>query len=221
MKALSMSFLAIAGMVVTSAAATAQVELTGHAECCVPESAAPACAAPSMDYGCTADGCANNCIGYSSCNWSSGCNSCNNFFGGGCLNSGACQSGNCLFGNCNGIGCPAFQFGNCGPGNGCMTNSCLSNSLIGRCCGTKAYPDSGWAPPAHLPVNRDRIWYGSYYPQAFYGSPGGGFVASYPQVYQPTDTTQLGYYYANVPTWQSRPGMIPSVPVPSQFHARV
>ncbi len=135
----------------------------------------------------------------------------------------ACGHG-CNHGMCAGLSydkhsnCP---MGMCASSNGCMTNSCLSNTCVGRFCATKAFPDSGWAPPARLPVNRDRIWYGNYLPQAAYGNQGGGFIANYPQVYQPTDTTQLGYYYANVPTWQSRPGMIPPVPNPAEFHSRV
>ncbi len=91
---------------------------------------------------------------------------------------------------------------------------------VANCLTTKAYPDSGWAPPTHYPVNYDGAWYGAYQPQAYYGSPGGGFVANYPAVYQPNDTTQLGYSYHKVPTWQSRPGMIPPVPRPGNFHSR-
>jgi hypothetical protein len=72
-----------------------------------------------------------------------------------------------------------------------------------------------------MPVNYDGAWYGSYLPQHAYGTPGGGFIANYPTVYQPTDTTQLGYYYNKVPTWQSRSDMIPGVPYPGNFHARV
>ncbi|MFN9721160.1 MAG: hypothetical protein ACK58L_20880, partial [Planctomycetota bacterium] len=32
---------------------------------------------------------------------------------------------------------------------------------------------------------------------------------------------QLGYYYAKVPTWQSRPDLVPPAPVPSNFHHRI
>ena len=112
----------------------------------------------------------------------------------------------------------------CDTGHGIsrVWTDCGSNdSCLGRCCATKAYPDSGWAPPVRLPVNYDSAWYAAYHPQAFYGNPGGGFVANYPTVYQPTDTTQLGYYYHNVPTWQSRPGMIPPTPRPIDYHARM
>ena len=101
------------------------------------------------------------------------------------------------------------------------TRPLFPNSCAAKCCATKAYPDAGWNPPAHLPVNYDGAWYGSYLPQHAYGSPGGGFIANYPTVYQPTDTTQLGYYYNKVPTWQSRSDMIPPVPYPGNYHARV
>ncbi len=127
--------------------------------------------------------------------------------GGQCESTGACWT-------CDGSG--ACSSGNCHAGQGCHSQGCL-----GRLCAGKGYPDAGWAPPARLPVNRDRVWYHTWHPQAFYGNQGGGFIANYPQVYQPSDTTQLGYSYQIVPTWQSRPGMIPPVPNPSAFHSRV
>lgn len=87
-------------------------------------------------------------------------------------------------------------------------------------CRTKAFPDKGWNPPAMLPINRDGIWYHNYWPQAWYGNRGGGFISDVPMVYQPTDTTQLGYSYAKVPTWTSA-NMIPPAPCPAHYHARV
>ncbi len=127
-------------------------------------------------------------------------------------------AGQCDFadGACYTDGSGACCSGNCHAGHGCRSHGCL-----GCLCAGKGYQDAGWAPPARLPVNRDRIWYHTWHPQAFYGSQGGGFIANYPQVYQPSDTTQLGYSYQTVPTWQSRPGMIPLVPNPSDFHSRV
>ena len=101
------------------------------------------------------------------------------------------------------------------------TRPLFPNSCAAKCCATKAFPDAGWNPPTHMPVNYDGAWYGSYLPDHAYGTPGGGFIANYPTVYQPTDTTQLGYYYNKVPTWQSRSDMIPGVPHPSDYHARV
>lgn len=101
------------------------------------------------------------------------------------------------------------------------TRPLFPGSCAARCCATKSFPDAGWNPPAHMPVNYDGAWYGSYVPQNAYGTPGGGFIANYPTVYQPTDTTQLGYYYNKVPTWQTRTDMIPPTPNPDDFHSRI
>jgi hypothetical protein len=47
--------------------------------------------------------------------------------------------------------------------------------------------------------------YAAWQPQEAYTLSGRGRLpALYPTVYQPTDTTQLGYYYNYVPTWQPR-----------------
>ncbi len=112
---------------------------------------------------------------------------------------------------CDGGGSSACSF---------WTRPLFPNSCAAKCCATKAYPDAGWTPPARLPVNYDGAWYGAYVPQHAYGTPGGGFVANYPTVYQPTDTTQMGYYYHKVPTWQTRNDKIPGIPRPSDFHTR-
>lgn len=91
------------------------------------------------------------------------------------------------------------------------------------CCLSRVrlYPDTCWNPPVNLPVNHNWAWYGLSAPQAPYGAPGGGFIAQHPSVYQPTDTTQLGYYYHKVPTWQPQPGRLPGVPNPAMFHSRI
>jgi hypothetical protein len=102
----------------------------------------------------------------------------------------------------------------CQSGSACETPGCCL-------CRIRLYPDACWNPPVNLPVNHNWAWYGLSAPQAPYGAPGGGFIAQYPGVYQPTDTTQLGYYYHKVPTWQSQPGRLPAAPVPSHFHSRM
>ena len=134
---------------------------------------------------------------------------------------GQMQSANC---DCHHGGCPSPACQGCNPcGSGLAsfwTKPLFPNSCAAKCCATKAYPDAGWAAPARLPVNYDGAWYGNYVPQQAYGTPGGGFIANYPTVYQPTDTTQLGYYYNKVPTWQTRTDMIPPVPRPGDFHTR-
>ncbi len=142
-------------------------------------------------------------IGYQSCDW----NQCDP-----CMANG--RRGGRIGNHCD----------SCDTGRGISrvwTDSCFNDTCLGRSCATKAYPDSGWAPPVRLPVNYDGTWYANYQPQAWYGNPGGGFIANYPTVYQPTDTTQLGYYYHKVPTWQSRPGMVPPTPRPSDYHSRI
>ena len=102
--------------------------------------------------------------------------------------------------------------------NAQQTADCDNNSA--SLCSALGFPDKGWNPPARLPVNRDGIWYRNYWPQAWHGNPGGGFIGNSSTVYQPSDTTQLGYSYAKVPTWQAK-SMIPPTPCPSHFHARV
>lgn len=119
---------------------------------------------------------------------------------------GICATGVCDAGD--------WQYANC------ETGDCNNSGGTSSLCSTKGFPDKGWNPPARLPVNRDGIWYRNYWPQAWYGNPGGAFISNSPMVYQPTDTTQLGYAYAKVPTWQAR-RMIPPTPCPSHFHARV
>ena len=91
---------------------------------------------------------------------------------------------------------------------------------MGSLCGYRCNPAAGWHPPARLPVNRDGIWYHNYWPQAWYGNPGGGFIGNAPMVYQPTDTTQLGYSYTRVPTWRTV-RMVPPTPCPAAFHSRI
>lgn len=124
----------------------------------------------------------------------------------------------------NYVGYHASDWSNC---QQCQSGQCngrhgrhADGNPVTRCLGEKGFPDAGWAPPVNNPVNYDGAWYATYQPQAYYGSPGGGFIANYPTVYQPNDTTQLGYSYMKVPTWQTRRDMIPPVPQPGNFHSR-
>jgi hypothetical protein len=83
-------------------------------------------------------------------------------------------------------------------------------------------PDYGWSRPVKRPVlNRIPVQYYQMDPQAWAGDP--RFFAGapvYPQVYMPTDTTQLGYYYQRTPQWQPNPNMIPAPPWPATWHRR-
>ena len=83
-------------------------------------------------------------------------------------------------------------------------------------------PDYGWNAPVKVPVVRRGVTYYRYHPEQWYGtgSPAAGQYRSYQQVYSPTDTTQLGYTYQQVPYWQPAPYRLPPAPVPSQWHVR-
>jgi hypothetical protein len=135
----------------------------------------------------------------------------NGWFGGGrhgrhgeCRHYAAarCNGGRCGFG-----GNP--HYGHCCLG--CWLNA---HSPYHRC----TYPpDHGWAPPAHRPILASPALYG----RMFAAEQGAAVVQPgyrHPMVYMPTDTTQLGFYYQQVPYWQPRPGMIPPVPQPDEWH---
>jgi hypothetical protein len=74
-------------------------------------------------------------------------------------------------------------------------------------------------PPARNPVERIPVQYLRYYPAVWYGLPGSTLPVVAPQVYMPTDTTQLGFYYQRVPTWVPVPGMIPGPPNPAMLQS--
>ena len=154
---------------------------------------------------------------------------------GGCVTEGCCETGACNGRGRHGHGCRDCRNcnGRCGNGSAGWNNLCMNwcgmrcsqrcgvSQAWCHCCNTKAFPDSGWAPPAGNTMYRQGNWYNAYWPGQWYGNQGGGFTGGAPMVYQPTDTTQLGYSYGNVPTWRSNPGMIPPVPYPSNFHNRI
>ena len=108
-------------------------------------------------------------------------------------------TGNCPTGDC--------QNGHCRSGHGCFQESYCKKS-----------PDYGYSPPAKYPLHRRGVEYNTYFPNQWYGLPGGGLAGGYPMVYQATDTTQLGFYYQHVPYWQPNPNMLPQRPVPAQWH---
>jgi hypothetical protein len=81
----------------------------------------------------------------------------------------------------------------------------------------KNSPDHGYSPPAKYPLHRRGVQYNAYFPNHWYGTPGASYAGA-PMVYQPTDTTQLGFSYQHVPFWQPQPGMMPQRPVPAQWH---
>lgn len=132
---------------------------------------------------------------------------------------GGCPSGNCDSGNCPSGDC---QYGNC-PGGGYGRGNCYGRRGGHACPFGEHYckhsPDYGYSPPAKYPLQRRGVEYSYYYPSKWYGAGGENF--QYPQapmVYQPTDTTQLGFYYQHVPFWQPQPDRLPARPIPAQWH---
>jgi hypothetical protein len=89
-------------------------------------------------------------------------------------------------------------------------------------------PDYGWSPPARVPVRRQNVTYQNYGPNAWGGAGAGdsnagaagqGQPQRRPIIATPTDTTQLGYYYQHVPTWQPK-NILPVAPHPRHWHTR-
>ena len=84
-------------------------------------------------------------------------------------------------------------------------------------------PDDGWARPVKNPIRRNPVEYRRYWPSKWWGQPGSALTSrrpAFPQVYMPTDTTQLGYYYQKAPQWRPNPAMVPPMPWPSAWHRR-
>ncbi|NQV24001.1 MAG: hypothetical protein HQ518_06495 [Rhodopirellula sp.] len=81
-------------------------------------------------------------------------------------------------------------------------------------------PDYGWSPPARVPVRRQNVTYQNYGPNTWGGNGAASQTAQRSQIIAtPTDTTQLGYYYQHVPTWQPK-NILPVPPHPQHWHTR-
>jgi hypothetical protein len=118
----------------------------------------------------------------------------------GYVSQNGCPNGNCQNGQCsNGSNCP----------------QCWGLFQEHYCCHS---PDHGYSPPAKYPLHRRGVQYNSYFPNQWYGLPGGQLAGGYPMVYQPTDTTQMGFYYQHVPSWQPNPSPMPQRPIPANWH---
>jgi hypothetical protein len=148
-------------------------------------------------------------------------------------NNGNCQTGGCPSGQCN-TSCPNGYCGNgnCGYGCGHGCGGCLPRchctghvhrflSWLDPLGGCTLPPDAGWDPPGKVPMWRRGVAYNKFFPDAWTGAPAVPAVPGVPRapwVYMPTDTTQLGFYYQQVPYWQPVAGMIPSAPNPAEWH---
>ena len=86
------------------------------------------------------------------------------------------------------------------------------------CNGRCSYsPGHGWAPPKKVAIYRHPVVYQNVWQNRATAAKQG---QSYPVVGMPTDTTQLGFYYQQVPQWRPNPAMTPSIPRPSAYHNR-
>ncbi|HEY0982809.1 MULTISPECIES: hypothetical protein [unclassified Schlesneria] len=138
--------------------------------------------------------------------------------GGHHLRSTPCPTGNCepvtgyIDGSCPTGNCPPG--GACPPGHHC--HGCLHGKFGEHYC--KHSPDYGYSPPAKYPLQRRGVEYKHYFPAQWYGAGADYSQSTAPMVYQPTDTTQLGYKYQHVPFWQPDPSRLPPRPVPAQWH---
>ena len=108
---------------------------------------------------------------------------------------------------------------------GCDNNDCCLHAIKkwALCCDYYILPpDYGWNAPTKVPVVRKGVTYYRYWPENWQGTgqSNGAQYRSYPMAANPTDTTQLGYTYQQVPYWQPRPSRLPPPPVPSQWHVR-
>lgn len=114
-----------------------------------------------------------------------------------------------------GYGYADSSYGGCPDCQNCNGPQCFHGMFQERYC--KNSPDHGYSPPAKYPLHRRGVQYNQYFPNQYYGTPGASYQAA-PVVYQPTDTTQLGYSYQHVPFWQPNASMMPQRPVPAQWH---
>jgi len=115
-------------------------------------------------------------------------------------------------------GCPEC-YADC-PSGHCHHGHCHFCQKLFREHYCKHSADHGFSIPERNPIYRRGVQYNQYFPSSWYGTPGGGIAAGqvYPTVYQPTDTTQLGYSYQHVPFWMPNPNALPARPIPSQWH---
>ena len=126
-------------------------------------------------------------------------------------NTGAYGSGSCPSGRCQQGNCPQGGGGRCRGGHGS-----LHGVFSDHYC--KHSPDYGYSPPSKYPLHRRGVEYDRYYPAQWYGAGADYTQSTAPMVYQPTDTTQMGFYYQHTPFWQPQPDRLPERPIPAQWH---
>ena len=126
---------------------------------------------------------------------------------------GSCQQG---------YGCNQGCGNGCGPGCGCgmrhTGHVAHVLNFLNPGGGCSHSPDHGFNTPTKTPLWRQPVTYQKFWPNSWAGQPGEGGGPAPPMVYMPTDTTQLGYTYLQVPKWQPNLNMLPPVPRPADWH---
>ncbi len=121
---------------------------------------------------------------------------------------------------------PSMGYGDDGYGYGvdgscphCQGRGC-KQGLKGKFCEHYCTHSAchGYSIPGKWPIHRRGVQYQQLFPNAYYSVYGNNFGPGAPQVYTPTDTTQLGYYYQHVPFWTPQPNPLPARPIPAQWH---
>lgn len=130
------------------------------------------------------------------------------------LGGAPCPNGSCP--TDPGYGSGVGGYGNCPTGDCPYCRGCFHGKFCDHYC--KHSPGYGYTPPGKYPLLRRGVQYDTMYPAQWYGAGGECIVSSAPMVYQPTDTTQLGFYYRHVPFWQPYPNPLPVRPVPAEWH---
>ena len=86
-------------------------------------------------------------------------------------------------------------------------------------------PYYNWHRVVRRPIWRTPVVYNRYWPNHYYTGgqawSGVGAAQPLPVVTHPTDTTQMGVYYQQVPMWQPNPRMVPPTPWPWDWHYTV
>jgi hypothetical protein len=104
----------------------------------------------------------------------------------------------------------------CDDGKHCRLKHCFREHYC------KHSPDHGYVTPGKVPIYRYGVQYNQYFPNGWYGTANGGITGPvFPMIYQPTDTTQLGYYYQHAPFWMPNQHALPPRPIPAQWHRRI
>jgi hypothetical protein len=115
-----------------------------------------------------------------------------------------------------------------GPANGVVAGAAVDGTCDdgchdchghGHCC-YWSWLQQGFGVPVATGLTKEAVVYYHYWPQKWYGEPGWALHPTFPMVYMPTDTTQLGFYYQRVPQWLPNPAMYPGVPRPNEWNRR-